>query len=93
MFCFHIEKIIVAVKIKEVETPILSSTHDLQWNTFLSNTHTIIVRGKSASNNLINVQYFYQMNTFHLFFWVENITLFAMPFMILSQVEWFLKYE
>jgi hypothetical protein len=41
-----IEKLIIAVKIKEPETPILSSTYNLELDTLLSNTHTIIVRGK-----------------------------------------------
>jgi hypothetical protein len=46
IFSSCVEKLIIAVKIKEPEIPILSSTYNLELDTLLSNTYTIIVRGK-----------------------------------------------
>lgn len=42
----RIEKLVIAVKIKEPEAPILSSTYSIELDTVLSNTYTITVRGK-----------------------------------------------
>lgn len=43
--CSLVDKLIIAVKIKEPEAPILSSTYHIESDTLLSNTYTIIVRG------------------------------------------------
>ncbi|CAF4764913.1 unnamed protein product [Rotaria sp. Silwood1] len=51
------EKLIIAVKIKEPETPILSSTYNLQLDTLLSNTHTIIIRDEYVSNIRLGGKY------------------------------------
>ncbi|CAF5109362.1 unnamed protein product, partial [Rotaria sp. Silwood1] len=51
------EKLIIAVKIKEPETPILSSTYNLQQDTLLSNTHTIIIRDEYVSNIRLGGKY------------------------------------
>lgn len=40
-----IDKLIIAVKIKEPEAPIVSTTWTLESDTLLSNTYTIIIRG------------------------------------------------
>ena len=40
------EKLIVAIKLKETQTPILSSACDFESDTLLSNTYTVIIRGK-----------------------------------------------
>lgn len=46
---------IVAVKIKEQEIPILSSGEEhIEFNTLLASTYTVIIRGKSSLSNLLD---------------------------------------
>jgi hypothetical protein len=52
LFCFRLEKLIIAIKIKEVEAPILSSTYNLESDTLLSNIHTVIIRGKQIIHSI-----------------------------------------
>ena len=50
---FHSEKLIVAVKIKEQEKPILSSGQDCQEpSAFFANTYTVIIRGNYSLSHL-----------------------------------------
>ena len=42
-----VDKLLVAVKLKEQETPILASTNgQLEFSQLLANTYTVIVRGE-----------------------------------------------
>jgi hypothetical protein len=56
LFC-SLEKLIIAVKIKEPEAPILSSTYDIELDTLLSNTYTVIVRGKQSIQSIISTSF------------------------------------
>ncbi|CAF2319793.1 unnamed protein product [Rotaria sp. Silwood2] len=51
------EKLIIAVKIKEPETPIILSTSNLQIDTLLLNAHTIIVRDEYISHIRLGGKY------------------------------------
>ncbi|UJR25135.1 hypothetical protein I4U23_006494 [Adineta vaga] len=51
------EKLIIAVKIKEPRTPILSSGYNLDLNTVLSDTYTIVVRDEYVSSIRLGDKY------------------------------------